>query len=163
MKRNIIFLDIDGVISTIATRYNCFDPICSEYLKRIIYGRDAYIVVSSTWRKLHPINELRQYFRDVGIDGSRIIGITGIDREREKNRAAGLPWGRGKEISMWLEKYPDEVDRYIVIDDDVADIPPHRHVHIKTDSYNGLKLEDVEMALRLFDGEVNEVENSINR
>jgi len=89
----IIFLDIDGVLLTQSsliesrqkylngeTEYQYddkFDLNCVNNLKNILKEvPDAEIVISSSWRILHSLEELREYFSDYGINPYRIIDVT---------------------------------------------------------------------------------------
>jgi len=45
----VIFLDIDGVLTTANKKWT-FDENCVKHLVDIINETDAYIVISSSWR-----------------------------------------------------------------------------------------------------------------
>lgn len=78
---NVIFLDIDGVLRTDASdRYwsdvtghpipqSVFDRLFSKesisILNEIIYITDAKIVITSTWRNQHDLNQLYFYFTTI--------------------------------------------------------------------------------------------------
>ena len=93
----IIFLDVDGVLNSINnlievynkthkshSGYNYpFDEKCLNNLKFIVDKTDAYIVISSTWRrnikgKMVLLSKLKEY----GLD-KRVIGFTPILGIRE--------------------------------------------------------------------------------
>ena len=47
----VIFLDIDGVITTFTwERYHHFNPVCVRMLKNILQASGYKLVISSTWR-----------------------------------------------------------------------------------------------------------------
>jgi len=120
---NIIFLDIDGVLRTHASDLEWsrrlgvpipenafdrrFDPEISKRINEAAgYGR-AKIVVTSTWRTKHSLEELKSIFRENGIS-AEVIGKTGIANSR------------GEEIEEWLAE--NDISSYVVIDDQVKDI-----------------------------------------
>jgi hypothetical protein len=123
---NVIFLDIDGVLRTdVSDRYwseatgqpipkSVFDRLFSSHsiaiLNEIVYITGAKVVITSTWRVQHSLEQLRSIFKIRGfrgqiIDTTKIIG------------------NRGEEIQEWLDTHV--VNKYVVIDDSVKDILIH--------------------------------------
>jgi len=143
-----IFLDIDGVLRTHKSDLEWSQQLCipipsnvhdRRFDKKIVsnineivgYTR-AKIVVTSTWRVKHSLEELKRIFRDNGIS-AEIIGKTDI----------GLT--RGEEIEQYISD--NEIENYVVIDDQVNDILksiPKERV-IKVDPTIGF--EDVDKAI----------------
>jgi len=123
---NIIFLDIDGVLRTDASDLywsevtgqpipqSVFDRLFSSHsiaiLNEIIYYTGAKIVVTSTWRVKHTLDELIQKFKIRGFRGEII----------DKTDIIG---NRGEEIQEWLDTH--SVNKYVVIDDNIKDIIIH--------------------------------------
>jgi len=123
---NIIFLDIDGVLRTDksdrqwseSTKQpipkSVFDRLFStssiSTLNEIIYYTKAKIVITSTWRTKHTLDELREIFKIRGFRGEII----------DKTEFIG---NRGEEIQEWLDTH--RVNKYVVIDDNIKDIVPH--------------------------------------
>ena len=123
---NVIFLDIDGVLRTDASdRYwsevtgqpipkSVFDRLFSNHsiaiLNEIVYITGAKVVITSTWRVQHSLEDLRNIFKIRGFRGD-IIDKTNIIGHR------------GEEIQEWLDTHP--VNKYVVIDDSVKDILIH--------------------------------------
>ena len=120
---SIIFLDIDGVLRTHASDlqwsrrlgepipFSVFDrkfdlAIASRINEVAGYSR-AKIVVTSTWRTKHGLEQLRRIFRESGIS-AEVAGTTGIGTSR------------GEEIEQWILE--NGVSSYVVIDDQVKDI-----------------------------------------
>lgn len=114
--RNIIFLDIDGVLNHekfFVERFqqkamlvnetkdqwevNQFCQKSVDYLNNIITECNAEIVVSSTWRNSRTVENLQKLFDKVGIKGS-VIGKTGSFYHKELK--SNLP--RGIDIKEWL-------------------------------------------------------------
>lgn len=123
---NVIFLDIDGVLRTDASdRYwsevtgqpipkSVFDRLFSNHsiaiLNEIVYITGAKVVITSTWRVQHSLEDLRNIFKIRGFRGEII----------DKTNIIG---NRGEEIQEWLDTHP--VNKYVVIDDSVKDILIH--------------------------------------
>ena len=61
-ERNILYLDIDGVLNCKRNDYREFDPICVKNLVKFLQQTDSEIVLSSTWRNnqtaIDMINEM---------------------------------------------------------------------------------------------------------
>jgi hypothetical protein len=145
----IIFLDIDGVLNSgdyirwcdgaFDDPLNQIDSSAVVKLNRITVATGAKIVVSSTWRlafrhQPDPLRLLKNCLACYNITGE-VIGMTGVE-----------DGGRKNEIQAWLDVNP-EVDKYIIIDDDV--IGAHSGHVIKTSFETGLQDSDVEVAIKL--------------
>lgn len=140
----IIFLDIDGVLTSARTGWMNWDIYATTFLKWACEQSGSKIVISSTWR----CNRDRKFFAD--IFGDEII------HEDWKT-----PWNlmdlkmncRGDEIQAWLNNHPEipilpegypDVVSYIIIDDDADMLPSQMANLIKTDSMNGIVFENME-------------------
>ena len=141
----IIFLDIDGVLSTPEyIMYLChhhekgrlyaweaqfqFKPCIMRHLVDIVNRTDAYIVISSMWRLF---GDRRQVEFDLWKKGEHIIEDEHWNQMMDKlneygigNRVIGItPYfcgvndKRGDEIRDWLSWHPD-VEKFVIIDDD---------------------------------------------
>lgn len=132
-KLVVIFLDIDGVLTTFSTvgnrpkdgppngqfnmekhhtaQLNKFAVArLNQFIKRIEAERlGAAIVISSTWRKFHTLEELKHMLKSVGLTKSEsIIGVT-----KELNTIRGL------EIDEWLMDNTDKnIGAVLILDDD---------------------------------------------
>ena len=145
MKKNVIFLDIDGVLNTsknsvrlhgaykatngyIKSRDDfgaLFDPIACDNLIYLADTTKSAIVISSTWRK-HGLQRMKDLFKFRGI-ALDIIDVTPI-----------LNKERGYEIEEWLLQN-DWVEKYIIIDDDTDFTQEQRNNHlVHTPGENGL-------------------------
>ena len=142
-----IFLDIDGVLRThrsdlewsqllgvpipLSVYDRRFDKKIVSYINEIVGYTRAKIVVTSTWRVKHSLEELKQIFRDNGI--ADVVDKTDI----------GL--NRGEEIEQYI--HDNEIENYVVIDDQVNDILKHipKERVIKVDPIKGF--EDVDKAI----------------
>ena len=95
----------------------------------IVRETGAQIVVSSTWRLLEPLSELREKLVEAGVKGE-IIGVT------------PMIINRGDEILKWIQDN-NYIGDYLVIDDDIFDIEPYEDiprrciVHIEDGFFTG--------------------------
>jgi hypothetical protein len=143
---NIIFLDFDGVISTPAVQFNGLDPECMARLKRLVDETNAFIVITSVWRKLHSLMELKEMLLKHGIE-RRVLGVTDVTNGR-----------RDEEIQAWLNmRHPMsfQIKNIVVIDDDSFDLTAFEHVLVKPNTMDGLQDEHVEQAINILNGEPN--------
>jgi hypothetical protein len=81
---------------------------------------DGHIVVSSSWRHDHTLDELREIFRNNGLDEERVIGVTPSTAEQTGNEN----YCRGHEIAAWLRENPAE--NYLILDDEPPCSPTRR-------------------------------------
>lgn len=159
--KKIIFLDIDGVLCLRDSRYLFFNVDCLNRLQRIIKTTDSHIVISSAWRVGRELIELQDIFSKNGdchdqytgsmppFDVERIIGKTPPSISFSKKNDDDL-WGRGLEIDTWLKKDGKSynIEKYIIIDDEISDLGPFKASCIKTDTITGLTEELAEEAIR---------------
>ena len=144
----VIFLDIDGVLVTrnsIKYQYLNFPDDTSirfskkavKNLNKLIRLTEAKIVISSTWRLFHSLEELQNIFKKQSIKGE-VISTTSVERATVEE---DIP--RGQKITDWLGQHP-EVEQYIIIDDDVqADcIQFHPFNCVETSYKRGFASED---------------------
>lgn len=167
MKQTIIFLDFDGVLNSVRSAIaenhyvtalkakrtmlmgghgSGFDRVAVNLIYRLIEQTDGYVVVSSAWRKIMSLRDIRTMFHtEFGWpdgDDERIISMTG-------SSSTGF---RGDEIQNWIDEHATGISnfRYIIIDDG-GDFYDHQHKRlIQTDPYEGLLYRDYTKALHLF-------------
>ena len=119
----VIFLDIDGVLVTrnsIKYQYLNFPDDTSirfskkavKNLNKLIRLTEAKIVISSTWRLFHSLEELQNIFKRQNIKGE-VISTTSVERATVEE---DIP--RGQKIADWLREHND-IEQYVIIDDDV--------------------------------------------
>ena len=158
----VLFLDIDGVINTLAEcgyqkcfgeriaritsrsmfrkeqKVYPFDPNALYNLYRIVEETGCKIVVSSTWRLgVKNVQEMKNWFApgiipDAIIDRTKSFCSTSHPELVDKRGYLQ----RGEEIWEWLQRHP-EVTRYAVLDDD-SDMDAVRGSFFQTDRYGGL-------------------------
>ena len=147
-KINVLFLDLDGVINNTTDDlysfkfmgYDTGDKFSIKLvhnLNTLIKHYDLKIVLSSSWRKLYDIISMREIFIQMGIEGELIDYTTKEymdktyykDLEYDKSR---IPKDRGMQISHWLDERKYNIDKYLVIDDDIDAKFGHENNFIKT-------------------------------
>lgn len=140
----IIFLDFDGVLNCTASfimhnrrgkeqmsNHRLCPICCSNFRYLIDKVPDAQIVISSTWRLLHPLDMLKGILMshnaiNAGEMNKRIIDIT----------PDSFGKSRGREIEAWLQnKYPD----FNIMEDDGKDCLP---TFLKPDNLRVAILDD---------------------
>lgn len=108
----LLFLDIDGVLHPVDRAGGVFSckPLFEETMQEFPH---IEIVVSSSWRIDHTLDQLRGFFSpDIG---QRIIGVTpdfnipGFDLDYR--------YLRQKEIEAWLKSNGRQDARWIALDD----------------------------------------------
>lgn len=129
----IIFLDIDGVMTSARTGWRNMDQCAVAFLKHICKEGNAKMVISSTWR----YNRTREFFTDIfGNDCIHEDWRTSTDLLTNGSDC------RGDEIKLWLATHPEIMD-YLILDDDSDMLPEQMDHLILTDSYNGLLFKDM--------------------
>lgn len=165
----LIFLDIDGVISTQKFHY-ALDKDACDLLGKIIDATDAMIVMSSSWRK-NTVEDTKNYLTTIGHSvpflfpyADRIIGVT-IRAYAYIMQGVHLGIPRGVEIKQWIDTHihsdnGENWDRkevgidfnYVILDDDSDMLLEQEEHFIKTDTYLGLSVDDVEKAISILNG-----------
>lgn len=173
--RNIIFLDIDGVMNCQDyfslpkfDRRNRFHKPCVDALNELIVQSNADIVISSTWRS-RGLEEMKKVWFINNMKGN-IIGVT----PRLDDQIRGI------EIGQWLsdndfkhinycaieqQMYMDrsKINNFVIIDDDSDMLYNQRNnfVHVKswkgTDGFSNVHREQ---ALKILNQTYIETNNS---
>lgn len=158
-----IFLDFDGVITTEKSGFS-LDPDKCQIIQDIIDKTNAYIIVTSSWRKYHTVDSFKEklylqdnhYIHFTPTWTNRIIGLTIDSGIIIQASQMGLHIPRGSEIDHYLDnKEPFKskicgIDyQYVIIDDD-ADILYYQHPHfIQTNSLDGISSNDAIRAINI--------------
>lgn len=137
----ILFLDVDGVLNSrrfFVNRYDGANPdgmtweeaqidaAAVEILNRILRETAADVVISSTWRLMHRLPDLRGILRRRGLVG-RIIGRTPDLNDKP----------RGLEIQAWLDTQREQPPTFCIVDDD-EDMAHLSHRLVRTSFEHGL-------------------------
>ena len=137
----IIFLDVDGVLNSFQDRYS-FDLETDyhfELLQKIVQETGAKIVLSSSWRI-----GLARHGESVLIDRLKEFGMNIISCTPVLNGCC-----RGDEIRKWLDDTEEDVERFVILDDE-SDMAEFKETHlIKTDSMVGLQENDVRKCIEM--------------
>ncbi len=136
MIEKVLFLDIDYVL-------NCDQcvgimPIGSDHaqhLNRVIATTNAYVVVSSTWRKENTIAMLETFLKLAGFERS-VLSVTPISKHGY----------RGDEITEWLKRFPTRT--YAIVDDS-DDMGKHLGRLVKTNKDEGLTAPKADELIKL--------------
>jgi hypothetical protein len=128
----VLFLDFDGVLNHSGTRetFNGFtglDPANVARLNAICeLAPSSRIVISSTWRRMYPLVELRGALAAAGF----------AYPDRVVSRTPHLNLMRGFEIEAWLETQAEQPAAFAILDDDddMVHLTPHL---VRTNPYDG--------------------------
>jgi hypothetical protein len=147
MSKPVVFLDMDGVLSSPRAfivqqdRPNhsdkWIDPIAVRALNMLCRAAGAEVVVSSVWR----LNRTRDEFRNI-LERNGFDGALHEDWRTIQSREGF----RGDEVREWLERHPD-VSRHVILDDD-GDFHPGQPL-VQTDTTDGLGYRHLEEAFRV--------------
>lgn len=138
-KRNVVFLDFDGVLVNRKSLMKASgikataDKDCVGILNKITDAADAVIVVSSTWRCLFSFTDICGKLYEWGVTAD-CIGVT-----PERGR-------RGADILAWLADNRHLIKDFVILDDD-DDMDPYQHKLVRTEFELGLQLKHVPLAL----------------
>ena len=152
----IIFLDFDGVITTVDSKWG-LDPNKLIILEKILKKTDAKLVISSSWRRatvektIEKLMDEKGHFMNNMIFPfcDRIIGVTDLIMEYGKHAIRGI------EIKRWLEdNMKDKEYRYIILDDDTDMLAEQIPYFINTDGWNGLSNLDMIQAIKILNGKI---------
>lgn len=96
----ILFLDFDGVLHRDGAPVDelfCKIPVLEQALRRC---PDVDVVISSSWREVHPLDEIQEYFSpDIGV---RIIGVTPVRPALEEIPTQLWSFVREAECVAWI-------------------------------------------------------------
>lgn len=138
----VIFLDIDGVLTSVRTGWYNFDIYTIHFLRWLCKKTGAKIVISSTWRYNHNYKFWKPIFDEFLHDDYKTPNF--MDAE-----FAGMKETRGCEIQTWLNKHP-EIEQYLILDDDSDMLESQIPSFIKTDQLEGLLFSHMEAIRNYF-------------
>ncbi len=151
---NILFLDFDGVLNSDNWIWSHSGPDCRdddfahidpsrvEIVNRIVDEFNCKVVISSAWRVLFNLSDLRS--------GLRGKGATFWNRIVDKTDQRGPI--RGEEIARYSEKYPDNK---IVILDDSTDMGRMMPFLVRTDASTGIVEADIDRVRAVLNSQRN--------
>jgi hypothetical protein len=145
----VVFLDFDGVLNSYGFlkqqphRMDRLDPEAVARLNRLLTRSGAKVVISSSWRVHHSLEELRKRLGEVGFAGEVIGQTPDISWEEY-----GDPFrGRAVEIQSWLDGQSEPLESFVVLDD--LYLEELAQFLVKTEFEAGLGDEHVEAALAI--------------
>jgi len=115
----IIFLDIDGVLNSEEDLTNNVgllwdvNDLNIKYiilLNEIIKATNAKVVISSTWRIIHPFDKIEKMMLKKGFVGEVISQTVLLSRTPD-----GVIQDRGDEINLWLKD--NDIESFLILDD----------------------------------------------
>lgn len=155
----VIFLDFDGVITTEKSGYK-LDKEKMEFVKSICDKTGAKIVISSSWRlstlesTISNITTVRNPDTDIPfLMPELVIGVTKrmyAFSHDDAGKHYRIP--RGVEIERYLMEH-EEVDRYVVLDDDDDMLLCQAPYFVKTDTRLGLTEYGMNKAIEILNGD----------
>lgn len=147
----ILFLDFDGVLNSrswfernreaVINATDFFnraveqlDPAAVQLVSSFVEAHDLGVVVSSTWRRLHTLDELNRMLQLRGWTAAPVMDVTPTVRT----------FFRGDEINTWLANHP-EVTEHVILDDD-GDFHPDQNL-VRTSMETGATHEHIDLAI----------------
>ena len=135
-KRNIIFLDIDGVMLPYDPDKNVdyhkfffqkdkWSKNAMENLNKLIKKTDGVVIISSSYRKNKTKAEVQKMFDDVGFEYKIQELLYDVKNE-----------GRGEDMVEFLKKNKNKIKNFVAIDDNLHDFHkfiPFQNVKVKSD------------------------------
>lgn len=141
--RPVIFLDIDGVLTTEKAQRRMgsqtyLHPAQVDFLNEIVRATRAFTIISSTWRFDSNVRSL--------------LSKAGFTGDYHPARWSTGPVGqcRGEEIADTIEALG--ITNFVILDDDPSILPPHRARHVKTRVDIGLTPSHVSFAIEVLLG-----------
>lgn len=133
--RTVIFLDVDGVlndaqpIAALPTTQSGWAALIDEervsLLNDIIDATSAKVVLSSSWRQVHSLDDMQSMLERRGFDGKLVDETPIVDKTR------------GEQIQAWLAMHRGEVERFVAIDDSPFMAPLADENRVKTSGRRG--------------------------
>jgi hypothetical protein len=157
MKRPILFLDFDGVLNTPATwckRPLGVDTLDADKVQRLaalVDRIDADVVISSSWRYIHDLDDLRSILAAKGLPEYRVLDVT--------PRAADAGGDRGAEVSAWLERLIGKPAFVIVDDLGLSSFEGLGRHLVTVDGARGLTDRDCQQIERVIERQVEEMKS----
>lgn len=138
----VIFLDFDGVITTLESRWNIDSEKC-KLVKRICDETGAKIVISSSWRKSNLEYTMKQFSKESFLLYDYVIDVT---KRLSISGSASITIPRGVEILEYIESH-DSITNYVILDDDMLLWQRNHFVH--TSTHEGINEKNVEQAIKI--------------
>ena len=150
VKTNIILLDFDGVITT-PPQWS-IDINKLKLLKKIIRETKAKIVVTSSWKSPYITAKefVEKEFRNEFTTDAKTLHWF-LKNIYDITDSMGCC--RGAEIARWLNKHKDEVNNYVILDDDNDMLDEQLFHFVQTDYSYGITEKEVDLCIKVLNNE----------
>jgi hypothetical protein len=150
----IIFLDFDGVISTYKKGWR-FDMKKLELLKEIVDKTDAKIVVTSSWKRGYTEvdNFIKSFYNKPRNKDLKNVTIFDWFANSIYDITDNNGSWRGDEIQRWIDKHNEEIESYVILDDDSDFRDNQLFNFVQTDTYEGITSREVKLCIKVLNGE----------
>lgn len=135
----VIFLDIDGVLSSFGVRGLCGTRL--DLFADIVKKTGAMVVLSSTWRLPQCREQRMRLQQELGKRDVKLFGMTPILDKPFGSSGLMQAVTRGAEIGAWLAaaQRRHKISAFVIIDDDPSnEMGKLQHAVVKCDGYQGL-------------------------
>lgn len=145
----VIFLDIDGVLSSFGERGLCSHRL--DIFAALVKATGAVVVLSSTWRHPHCREQRMRLQRELYSRGEiEFHSFTPVLNQPIGSGLLMKGFMRGDEIQAWFNRHPSlAVQSFVILDDDPNDemgpLKPHL---VKCDGYAGLTQVECDEIIR---------------
>lgn len=114
---NQVFYEYEDYKMDVEYRFDNFDEKSVKVLNRILKETDAEIVVSSDWKNMCTLEEMKDLYKKYGVIKSPIDYTIPLDNDDFKlfRIPIGYEEERSLEIKKWLKQ--NKVDSWVAIDD----------------------------------------------
>lgn len=151
----ILFLDFDGVLHPLPDPQRPAQQLFNrlELLEQVLRDvPDVEVVISSSWRELHPLEEIRTFFsQDLR---HRIVDVTPVRIAESEAPAEVQEFVRQCECLAWLRRSRRTQVRWLALDDVASLWAPGCENLLLVDGSTGLTPESVQLLRqRLLEGQ----------
>ena len=157
----ILFLDFDGVITTYDSKW-CIETKKLLLVNDIVSQTDAKIVVTSSWKYYNDADDsFKESIYNKKTDKcsplcyntiyeNEAIFERFIDQIYDITDNDGA-W-RGDEIERWINAHEDEIESYVILDDDSDFHEDQLFNFVQTDTFEGLTEREVKLCVARLNG-----------
>ncbi len=147
----IVFLDFDGVLNSLSDiafghPAAIFKRDAIARLNDILHLSKAKVVISSSWRVHHSLDELRGFLEELGFQGE-IIAATPVFSHQHAQGLKDLGLIRCQEIQAWIDAQLEPLTSFVILDD--MELQLLAAYHVQTDMEIGLCDEHVGQAVAI--------------
>jgi hypothetical protein len=151
-RKYLVFLDIDGVFTSARVTYahaasyemwHRFDPVAVDFMNKIHDRYPVEFVLMSTWKNYIDVKSLQvEHWIKSAFGNSGFRGTFADPWKTDPNESwINIPkLQRGDEVRMYLEEFGQDIEDYILFDDNVYNFEKAlgKRRLVRTDPDNGL-------------------------